>query len=62
MTNISRNYNRGKSFRFDGTWDPRQLYKNDDFVQDFVTYKGVLYACKSSVPCMAKVPHPDSAY
>ena len=65
MTNISRNFNRGKSFRFDGAWDPRQVYKNDDVVQDFVTYKGVLYACKPTkdkVPCVAKVPHPDSAY
>jgi hypothetical protein len=51
--NISRNYNRGKSFRF-SEWCSGIVYKNDDFTQDFVEYKGVLYACV--VPFTSKLP------
>lgn len=51
--NISRNYNRGKSFRF-SEWCSGIVYKNDDFIQDFVEYKGALYACV--VPFTSKFP------
>lgn len=51
--NISRNYNRGKSFRF-SEWCSGIVYKNDDFTQDFVEYKGVLYACVA--PFTSKLP------
>ena len=51
--NISRNYNRGKSFRF-SEWCSGIVYKNDDFIQDFVEYKGVLYACVA--PFTSKFP------
>lgn len=51
--NISRNYNRGKSFRF-SDWEAGVVYKNDDFVQDFVKYKEVLYACVA--PFTSKIP------
>lgn len=51
--NISRNYNRGKSFRF-SEWCSGIVYKNDDFTQDFVEYKGALYACV--VPFTSKLP------
>lgn len=45
--NISRNYHRGKSFRF-SNWCPGITYKNDDYVQDFVKYKNSLYACEAT--------------
>ena len=45
---ISRNYNRGKSFRFKGSWCPGIVYKNDDYTQDFVKHDGVLYACSAT--------------
>lgn len=45
--NISRNYNRGKSFRF-SKWEYGEVYKNDDFIQDFVSFDGILYACNKS--------------
>lgn len=51
--NISRNYNRGKSFRF-SEWCSEIVYRNDDFTQDFVEYKGALYACV--VPFTSKLP------
>ena len=51
--NISRNYNRGKSFRF-SEWCSGIVYKNNDFTQDFVKYKGVLYACVA--PFTSKLP------
>ena len=39
-----RNYYKGKSFDF-GIWTPVKTYINDDYKQDFVTYKNQLYAC-----------------
>ena len=44
---FTRNYSRGKSFAF-SEWSPRYSYINDNFKQDFVTYKGDLYACITS--------------
>ena len=55
--NISRNYNRGKSFRF-SEWCSGIVYKNDDFIQDFVEYKGALYACVA--PFTSKFPDVSS--
>ena len=40
----SVNYNKGKSFRF-SEWNSSTLYSNDDYVQDFVSYMGSMYAC-----------------
>lgn len=57
--NISRNYSRGKSFRF-SEWETGKVYRNDDFIQDFVTYKGALYACK--VPFTSSIPYHESHY
>lgn len=51
--NISRNYHRGKSFRF-SNWCPGITYKNDEYIQDFVKYKNALYACK--IPFTTKIP------
>lgn len=42
----SRTFHRGKSFRF-WEWDGNKdrTYVNDEFFQDFVGFKGALYAC-----------------
>ena len=40
-----REFNRGKSFSFT-EWSPITKYTNDDFKQDFVSYKTALLACK----------------
>ena len=40
----SVNYNKGKSFRF-SEWNSSTLFSNDDFIQDFVSYMGSMYAC-----------------
>lgn len=40
----SMNYNKGKSFRF-SEWNSSTLYSNDDYIQDFVSYMGSMYAC-----------------
>lgn len=39
--------NKGKSFRF-SDWNMQTLYLNDSYIQDFVSYKGSLYACLQS--------------
>lgn len=38
------NYNKGKSFRF-SEWNSSTLFSNDDYIQDFVSYMGSMYAC-----------------
>lgn len=38
------NYNKGKSFRF-SEWNNSTLFSNDDYIQDFVSYMGSMYAC-----------------
>lgn len=43
--NYIREFNKGKSFAFT-EWCPLTKYTNDDFKQDFVTYKTALLACK----------------
>ena len=40
----SINYNKGKSFRF-SEWNSSTLFSNDDYIQDFVSYMGSMYAC-----------------
>lgn len=45
--NYVREFNKGKSFSFT-PWSPITKYTNDDFKQDFVTYKTSLLACKTS--------------
>lgn len=42
--NFERTPSRGKSFKL-SEWSPTDTYNNDKFIQDWVTYKGVLYAC-----------------
>ena len=42
-----RDYSKGKSFNF-SEWTPSTPYTNDLSKQDFVTYKGKLYACQTS--------------
>ena len=43
----TRNLNKGKSFRF-SEWDKTSLFVNDEYIQDFVSYAGSLYACIKS--------------
>lgn len=43
--NYIRDFNKGKSFSFT-EWSPLMKYTNDDFKQDFVSYKNALLACK----------------
>ena len=44
----SRDFYKGKSFRFAHEWHDGITYFNDDFYTDFVVYKNVLLACKST--------------
>lgn len=43
----TRDLNKGKSFRF-SEWDETSLFVNDEYIQDFVSYAGSLYACIKS--------------
>ena len=44
----SRDFYKGKSFRFVHEWHDGITYFNDDFYTDFVVYKNVLLACKNT--------------
>lgn len=37
-------HNKGKSFRF-SEWNSSTLFSNDEYIQDFVSYMGSMYAC-----------------
>lgn len=41
----TRDYSKGKSFRFRGKWTPDETYENNDFFQDFVNHEGLMYVC-----------------
>lgn len=41
----SRDFYKGKSFRYLGAWDSGHTYYNDDWYTDFVSYEGALLAC-----------------
>ena len=44
----SRDFYKGKSFRFAHEWHDGITYFNDKFYTDFVVYKNVLLACKNT--------------
>lgn len=44
----SKDLYKGKSFNMTGEWATNAHYFNDDFVVDFVAYKGALLSCKRS--------------
>lgn len=44
----SRDFYKGKSFRFAHEWHDGMNYFNDEFYTDFVVYNNVLLACKKS--------------
>lgn len=44
----SRDFYKGKSFRFAHEWHDGITYFNDDFYTDFVVYQNVLLACKNT--------------
>ena len=48
-----RSYKKGKSF-YCSEYDPGVTYYNNDFVQNFVTYKHALYACVKE--CFGETP------
>lgn len=41
-------YYKGKSFNFAGKWILNSRYVNDEYITDFVSYKGALLACHNS--------------
>lgn len=41
-------YYKGKSFNFAGEWTLNSRYVNDDYITDFISYKGTLLACHNS--------------
>jgi len=41
----TRTFYKGKSFRYNYEWNEFGHYSNDDFIQDFVSYKGKMYVC-----------------
>lgn len=44
----SRDLKKGKSFNMAGEWKSGTHYWNDEYVSDFVSYKGTLLSCKKS--------------
>jgi len=44
--NFTREFSKGKSFKF-SEWVVDDCYNNDEFVQDWVTHNGILYACNA---------------
>ena len=44
----SKDLYKGKSFNMAGAWSPDVHYFNDDFITDFVVYKGSLLSCVRS--------------
>lgn len=44
----SNDFYKGKSFNFAGSWTPGLYYHNDEYCVDFVSYDGVMLACKKS--------------
>lgn len=44
----TRDFFKGKSFDFDYEWAEGLHYFNDEYVVDFVTYLGSIYACKKT--------------
>lgn len=44
----SRDFYKGKSFRYVHEWHAGTTYFNDEFVTDFVVYNNVMLACKKS--------------
>ena len=44
----SNDFYKGKSFNFAGSWTSGLYYHNDEYCVDFVSYDGVMLACKKS--------------
>lgn len=44
----SRDFYRGTSFKMAGEWAPNTHYFNDEYIVDFVTFKGALLSCTCS--------------
>lgn len=44
----SRQYYKGTSFKMSGEWKDETNYFNDEYIVDFVAYKGALLSCSKS--------------
>lgn len=44
----SRDYYKGTSFRWAGTWEVGKLYSNDTFFIDYVSFEGCMWVCIKS--------------
>lgn len=53
----SKNFYKGTSFRFLGEWTLGEHYFNDEYLIDFVSYRGTLLACKKShIATVSNIP------
>lgn len=55
-TEHTRDFFKGKSFRFMGELQKGVHYRCDDYIQDFVTYNNCLWACNKSVYITQEIP------
>lgn len=59
----SRDYYKGTSFRWAGSWESGKLYSNDTYFIDFVSYDGSMWVCiKSHYASDSVVPSKTSEY
>lgn len=59
----SRDYYKGTSFRWAGSWEPGKLYSNDTYFIDFVSYDGSMWVCiKSHYASDSVAPSKTSEY
>lgn len=45
----TRDFYKGKSFRYKFEWNIGTHYFNDEYIQDFVSYQGGMYVCIQNV-------------
>lgn len=63
MRGRSRDFYKGTSFRWAGSWEPGKLYSNDTYFIDFVSYDGSMWVCiKSHYASESIVPSKTSEY
>lgn len=63
MRGRSRDFYKGTSFRWAGSWEPGKLYSNDTYFIDFVSYDRSMWVCiKSHYASESIVPSKTSEY
>lgn len=61
--NNSQDIYKGTSFKFSGAWAPGVHYFNDEYIVDFVTYNGKLWACaRNNFSSEGNAPSDKSRY